>query len=176
MFRLRFKWYHFLSIGLASSAIGSVIFYLLRYKNESWVQPIFITLVMVGWGGTAYGVFPDAFSKRKKSSLHNVLKIICIAAWIGAACLNINYITDIEKVRQHRILTQQPSIVTTAKIISTEMRALKNGSRRYIHLQYIANGQPVFQEMPDDSMKFDYDETYKLRYSIEYPKMFELYK
>lgn len=104
-----------------------------------------------------------------------VIKLVIIFSMTGLIGGNINYVIDLEKARENNILTNEPTVTTTALITEAEVRQLKNGTRHYAHIRYIANGDTINQERPDDQLQFEAGGYYTVKYSVKFPQMFKLY-
>ena len=93
----------------------------------------------------------------------------------GIVCVNIGYIAKLEKARENNILTNEPTVTTSALITEAEVRQLKNSTRHYVHIRYIANGDTINQETPDDELQFKAGGYYTVKYAVKFPQMFKLY-
>jgi len=170
------KRYLWVLLGLVGIITGSATFYLFEYRNIHATLIIFIVLVLFGWLSILNNIFPEFFDRTNRSYKIILLKIFACIVVMGFATKNIMYVTNLEKEREKSILANEPSVITTAKVVNIEVRQLKSSTRKYIHIQYIANGDTVLQEMADDNNEFNMLKDYKLKYSVKYPEMFEIYK
>jgi len=166
-------------VSIVGVITGSFIYYFFEYRYIREALWISTFLIVFGWFGILHSIFPELLNGSKKriipwlpQTLFRILSVIVLTSFL---CGNLNYITDLEKARENNILTNEPTLTTKALITEAEVRKLKNGTRHYAHIRYIANGDTINQERPDDQFQFQAGGYYTVKYSIKLPQMFKLY-
>lgn len=159
----------------------SLVYYYYEYKDHR-ISLLFGVALFVGWCGIFFNIAghyltaPKILWKNNKAGMlkQALGRLAVYAAIVGLIFGSAYLVITAEENREKDIMTNQPTAFTTA-LVTDIVKTHTRNTYYHARLQYTVNGKVIFQETPDNSGYLKAGETYKLKYSVNYPEMFVIY-
>ena len=172
-------------LGILCLLIGSLWYYFQGYKENGFINFASLGLLYVGWGILLLSIFGNRLINRKEiefkhDKLHwlkdNLTKGVIYLSF-GICMVGTIVLTDkFSSYRTKSILETEPTGTTIATVIKIETRHSRAGSELWAIIEYQTKAKTVEQSVFDYKEMYSVGQKYVVRYSIEYPEMFELIK
>jgi len=170
-------------LGILCLLTGSVWYYFQGYKENALINYSSIILVYIGWIILLFSLFGQKLLKGKKVKFkeHKILWLkdnltkAAIYLTFGICLVATMEFTDrFSSERINSILQTRPTNTTIATVIRIEERHSRTGSKLWAVIEYQTEAKTVEQSVFDYKKMYSIGQKYIVRYSIEYPEMFQL--
>jgi hypothetical protein len=152
--------------GILCALVGTGLYYFHGHKDSGSLNILCYIVVVVGWIFASLPVGKWLIARGA-----SVGGYIIIAALIIS---NIVLVVNLNENRVQEILANDPVTLTTGTITAIESRTRGAFTTVYAIIQYSAGSELIEQEIVDDRGEFSEGQRFEIKYSIEYPEMFQL--
>jgi len=160
---------------------GSVLNYLLDYKNDDVTSLTSYLLIFFGWmavliiADSYINIYSNTISKGEPGWFAQRLrKMFAIVITLALIFGNVFGVQQLGNERRANILNNGPTQTTVAVVSSIERHRGRSGDYYYAVFQYQANGHTIWHKRDEDNGDFTPGQRFKIQYSVEYPDMFRL--
>lgn len=168
-------------IGIAIVLASSLGYYYCFYKYHQLGYVLFGGLFLgffvlrMSVTGSLFTTRRYANYDRKNSVKQTLIRVIALIITVTLIIVTDLQVVAAEANRERDIMANQPTAFTTALVTGITTTHSKGSTYYYAQFKYTANGQVILQETPDDDGYLKAGQTYKLKYSLQYPEMFVIY-
>ncbi len=175
----------FFILGVLCVTSGSKRYFYYGYINNSIVTTIVFLFLIVGWSILSFLLLKLFLSKSKKTGykknrigwLKYVIRILAFAFTITGACaVNMILISDLADNRIVNILNTQPTITTEALVTGVSIHNTCGGPKTYAVIEYYDNYVKIQQEVYNGNGEFKVGSKYALKFAVDYPEMYIIYR
>lgn len=163
---------------------GTLRYYYDGYKGNDWILSISIAFAGLGWvilfllfGWEQINSKNIIYKKNKQAWFKQKLGRAKI--FIVGTVLVGGYLILIDKAASYRvnnILSNEPTKTTMALVIDIQMRQSRGSSYYVAIIEYVADDIKFQKAVNENLGLYKPGEKYTLKYSVEYPEMFRIYR